>query len=411
MTTYPLPTLSLVVDATGISAPSYQDILLSVIASFQAIYGADAYLDADSQDGQLLAIFAKAIDDANQAGIAVYNQFSPTTSQGAGLSSMVKLNGLMREIPSNSTALVTIVGVAGTIINNGIIGDDLSLNTQWALPASVTIPIGGSIVETATSTTPGAVAAAVASLTQIVTPTNGWQTVTNPAAATLGAPVESDAALRQRQSISTSLPAQSINDAMVGALGNLPSVGRLLLYDNDTGSADGNGIPAHSICVVIEGGDAVQIATTIALKKTPGTGTFGSTSEIIIDSQGVPNTINFDPLSVVQMDVVIGVTALAGYVSTTTGLIQGAIAAFLSGLDIGEDSYITRLYAPATLAGDAATSSSGQSQAALDALAKTFNITSVTQARHGNTQHALDVVIAFNEATACIVANITVTVS
>ena len=80
MATYPLATLAAQVTSTGISAPSYNDILSSLTASFQGIYGSDAYLGPDSQDGQLLAVVAQAIYDCNQTAIAVYNQFSPQTA-------------------------------------------------------------------------------------------------------------------------------------------------------------------------------------------------------------------------------------------------------------------------------------------------------------------------------------------
>ncbi len=72
--------------------------------------------------------------------IAAYNSFSPGFAQGAGLSSIVKINGIARKVPSNSQCVVTIVGQAGAQITNGIIGDNLNLGTQWALPALVTIP-------------------------------------------------------------------------------------------------------------------------------------------------------------------------------------------------------------------------------------------------------------------------------
>lgn len=402
---------ALVIDSTGASAPSYNDIYTFLQDQYRSIYGDDAVLTPDSQDGQLLAVFAKALDDTNQSAIAVYNSFSPTYAQGAGLSSVVKINGLRRLVASLSSVDLTIVGQVGTIITNGLVGDDLQLGTSWLLPASVTIPFGGSITVTALSTQLGDVAAAANTLTKILTPTRGWQTVNNANAATPGAPVEADATLRQRQTVSTSLPAQSIMDSIIGNVANLPGVQRYKGYENDTGAVDGNGIPAHSISMVVEGGDAIQIATVIAEKKTPGTGTYGTTTEVIIDPRGVPNTINFYQLSIVQMDVVIGITALPGYVSTTGSAILASVVEFLDGLDVGEDSYIARLYSPVNLSGDAATAATGQTQAALDLLSKTYNITSITQARHGGSQAPTDVAIAFNEAAAAVLTNLTLTVS
>lgn len=411
MTTYPLATLAVTVDETGISAPTYEDILGSLKASYQSVYGSDVYLEADSQDGQLVAIFAKAINDVNQQAIAVYNQFSPSTAVGAGLASVSKINGLKRATSSNSTALVTVSGQAGTVISNGIIGDDLGLNTKWSLPASVTIPVSGTIDVTATCATTGAVTAAANSLTQILTPTRGWSSVTNAAAATVGNPVESDAALRRRQAASTAASAQTVTDGIYGAIANLAGVSRLKIYDNDGEAADANGIPAHSISVVVAGGDAQTIAQTIATKKGPGTGTYGTTSETVVDSRGAPSTINFFQLATETIYVNVGIKALLGYVSTTGDAIAAAIATYISSLDIGETVYYGRLWAAANLSGDAATTSSGQSQAALDALRDTYNITSITLGTAPNPVAITDIAIVFNEAAACAAADVTVTVS
>lgn len=401
---------SLTISATGVSSPDYPTILEALTADFQSIYGSDAVLDPDSQDGQLLAIFAKAIYDCQQNVVAVYNSFSPTNAQGVGLSSLVKINGLARLVASYSTVTLTLTGVAGTVINNGVVGDDLSMNTRWALPASVTIPVGGSIVVTATSTDLGSVSAAVGTLVVILTPTAGWQTVTNTAAAVPGAPVESDAALRQRQSLSTGLPALTTLSSIYAAVAALPGVQRLAVYENDTDSADANGITAHSVSVVTLGGDATSIARAIASKKSPGTGTYGSTSVSVTDSHGVVDTIKFYALSVAQLDVTVTVKALAGYQSTTATLIQQAVANFVNSLDIGEDSYYLRLVAPANLEGDNAVNGTGLTEAQLDVLSGTFTVTAVTQARHGNAKSAQDIVIAFNEAAALDTTNITITV-
>ncbi len=131
------------ITAAGITSPDYSDILAELQDGYYSIYGSDAVLTSDSQDGQLLAIFAQAIYDAGQSVIAAYNSFSPANAQGAGLSSIVKINGISRKVPSNSQCVVTVIGQAGAQITNGVVGDNLNLGTQWALPALVTIPPRG----------------------------------------------------------------------------------------------------------------------------------------------------------------------------------------------------------------------------------------------------------------------------
>lgn len=366
---------------TGIIAPTYADILTGLKNAVAAIYGSDVYLGNDSQDLQALAVFAQAIKDNNDAQIAAYLAYSPATAQGIGLSQQVKINGIRRNIFTFSTADVDVVGAQGTPIQNGLIGDREGLGTQWALPALVTIPGSGTITVTATCTTPGAVKALAATLTVMLTPTAGWQSVNNSADAVPGAPVESDAALRRRQASSTSIPAISVVDAILGAIENLIGIERAWIYENDTGAPDGNGVPAHSISAVVQGGDAQSIASTIALYKTPGTGTYGTTTETTVDPFGVPNIINFFQLAVVQIFTIVTLAPLTGYVSTIGSQIAASVAAWYNALAIGEDAYLNRIWSPANLSGDAATEATGLTQAMLDALSNTYNLSSIFQAR------------------------------
>ena len=185
------------VDATGFHYPDYPTVLQYLTDEYKNIYGADTYLDPDSQDGQWLAIQALAIFDTMQVAAKVYNSFSPLTAQSDALSRNVKINGIRRRAATYSTADLTIVGQAGTVIVNGQAEDTLS--QKWNLPASVTIPTGGSIVVTATAVDVGSITAAPSTINKIATPTLGWQTVNNVAAAIVGVPVETDAELRRRQ--------------------------------------------------------------------------------------------------------------------------------------------------------------------------------------------------------------------
>lgn len=95
--------LSAKVTAEGISAPDYQTILSTLISYFQQIYGSDAYLEPDSKDGQMVALMALAIHDANNMAITVYNCFSPATGYGAALTSNVKINGISRTLLSGQS--------------------------------------------------------------------------------------------------------------------------------------------------------------------------------------------------------------------------------------------------------------------------------------------------------------------
>ena len=202
---YPLATEACTIDAFGISSPTFEDILASKTARYQQVYGADVYLGADSQDGEFLAIQALAQYDTNQAQIAAYLAYSPATATGAGLASVVKINGIRKREASNSSADLTLVGQAGTRIISGLVED--GFGNQWALPSVVVIPLSGEVITTAVCQVPGAITASANTIDQIVNVQRGWQSATNLAGATPGAPVEQDAALRRRQGLSTALAA------------------------------------------------------------------------------------------------------------------------------------------------------------------------------------------------------------
>jgi uncharacterized phage protein gp47/JayE len=388
-----MATLACTIDANGISAPSYTDILAALKSAYQSIYGSDIYIEPDSQDGQLIAVFAQAINDCNQATISVYNSFSPAKGQGAALSSNVKINGLARQVASNSTVDVTIVGVAGSVITSGIVQD--SNKYRWDLPPTVTIPVSGQIIVTATCETSGAIAAAPGTVTQIVTPTLGWQTVTNASAAAPGAAVETDAALRKRQASSTALPSLTILEGVIGGVAAVSGVTRYAAYENDTDSTDSDGLPPHSMSIVVEGGDATAIATVIATKKAPGTGTYGTTTETVIDSYEVVHNVSFFRPTDVPIIVQINLKKLSGYTDAIGSEIVSAVSNAISNLAIGGDVLVNKLYSFANLPG---TADGG-----------TFDITSILIARDLNAPAASNVAIAFNEVAVGLAANITIT--
>lgn len=378
------------IDATGYNCADYPTFLTWLQGQYRGVYGQDTYLGPDSQDGQLVAIFAQAIYDTAQVGMAAYNSFSPASAQGVGLSRVVKINGMRREIPTNSTAILTIVGVAGTVITNGIAVDNL--NQQWLLPSSVTIPGGGAINVTGTSKTEGAINAGANTITGIFTPTLGWQTVNNAAAATPGNAVEQDGALRVRQTVSTAIPAQTVIDATVAALSNLTGVSEVKSYENATTSTDGNGLPGHSVCFIIEGGVLSDIINTIGLYKTPGTTTFASganaQSGTYVDAKGMPVPINFiSPAITAEIQITITISAAATWDSSFETTIGAALAAAVEAFTIGSKIIYTQLFGVAYAA---------------NPIPGSFTISAITIGKNGGSQSAANIALLFDEIPICV---------
>lgn len=389
--------LSATVTAEGISAPDYQTILDTLTSYFQQIYGSDAYLEPDSKDGQMVALVALAIHDANNTAISVYNCFSPATGYGAALTSNVKINGIARKGATNSTVDLLLTGTAGTTITNGTVKD--TNNVIWRLPASVVIGVDGTVTVTAICSNSGAVAALAGTITTINTPTRGWTSVTNPAAAAVGAPAETDAELRIRQGQSVAIPSMTPFEGVDGAIANIAGVTRHKLYENDTGKTDGNGLPPHSISAIVDGGDVAEIAQTIRGNKGQGVRTWGKTSVTVPDKYGNPHIISFSRPTDVPVYGKITLTVFAGYTSQIGVQIQQAVADYINRLMIGDQVLLSRIYSPANLG----VVSGGN--------ARYYDIQELLIGKSPEAVAAANINIAYDESASCKPENIIITVA
>lgn len=389
--------LSATVTAEGISAPDYQTILDTLTSYFQQIYGSDAYLEPDSKDGQMVALVALAIHDANNTAISVYNCFSPATGYGAALTSNVKINGIARKGATNSTVDLLLTGTAGTTITNGTVKD--TNNVIWRLPASVVIGVDGTVTVTAICSNSGAVAALAGTITIINTPTRGWTSVTNPAAAAVGAPAETDAELRIRQGQSVAIPSITPFEGVDGAIANIAGVTRHKLYENDTGKTDGNGLPPHSISAIVDGGDVAEIAQTIRGNKGQGVRTWGKTSVTVPDKYGNPHIISFSRPTDVPVYGKITLTVFAGYTSQIGVQIQQAVADYINRLMIGDQVLLSRIYSPANLG----VVSGGN--------ARYYDIQELLIGKSPEAVAAANINIAYDESASCNPENIIITVA
>lgn len=328
------------VDSTGLHIPTYNDILEDMIAAMKQIYGDDIYLDNSSPDYQLLSIFALKQSDTLQAMAYAYNARSPETAIGTSLDSVVKLNGIKRKAAGHSTCQVKITGSPFTQITNGAVKDRAGLT--WDLPANVVIDSNGTAYTVATCRTAGAVSALAGDISQIETPTYGWVSVRNEVAAVLGNAQETDAQLRERQTISTANPSQTMLDGTKGAIAALKNVSRYAVYENDTNVSsvtDDNpyGLPAHSVTCVVEGGTDEDVAEAIFLHKGIGCYTHGDVEVQYTDQNDYINRVRFFRPVYKDIFVKVVLKKYTGYISTMTVKVREAVYNYLAALTIGSD--------------------------------------------------------------------------
>jgi hypothetical protein len=173
-------------------------------------------------------------------------------------------------------------------------------------------------------------------------------------------------------------------------------VTRYQAYENDTDETDSNGIPSHSISLVVEGGDATAIANAIAAKKTPGGGTYGTTTVTVINRYGMPININIFRPTDQAISVAISFRALAGYTSTIGAAAQQAVSDYINSVAIGGGPAAGVEWDACIAAAKSVTGASA------------FKIESLTLSGPGGAGTP-DVPLAFNQAATCTPASVVMT--
>ncbi|MEQ1107230.1 baseplate J/gp47 family protein [Acinetobacter seifertii] len=345
-----LTTVAPVITDAGVSAPTYYEIDDYLKTEFKGIYGEDAYLENDSQDGQMIGVFSRALADVNGAFIKLYSTFSPKTATKDALSRNVAINGISRQLPTFSTVDLEITGTPGTEIKKGYALD--RNGNQWMFPDLVTIPASGIVVVTAKAKKPGAILALSNTITTIGKPTRGWKGVNNSATSSLGMPVELDAKLRQRQALSVAIPSQSKTDSIKGGLFSLTGVSRCKTYENDSDKVNDLGMPPHTLCVVVSGGDANEIADLMRVKKSLGCGWFGNVNVPVINVFGDLVTVSIYRPNIRNISFKLNIVGSSEYTKEIENTIKQNLADYVNQLDIGDRIMLNKLYIPAGLFGN-----------------------------------------------------------
>ena len=77
------------IDEKGIHIPRYVDIVEDLVEHAKSIFGADIYLENDSQDYEMISAQASKIYDTMELLQSVYESRSPKTAIGSALDSVV----------------------------------------------------------------------------------------------------------------------------------------------------------------------------------------------------------------------------------------------------------------------------------------------------------------------------------
>ena len=297
------------INASGLQTKTLTEIKDEIIAGLKIAYGDDINVASDSPDGQAITIFALTVRDSLDALTQVYNSFDPDLAIGRTLDERCALNGIQRlagthtetSVAVETNKAITLVGLAGadplTPPANIFTVSDTQGNYFYLKATQV-------IVETTTITHDfmfvakniGAIETSPATLTRIVSVILGVKSVTNSTVmnTTLGLNEETDAALRIRRQKSVSLASQGYLASLKAAIQNISAVTYSEVYENYSNTTDTDGIPPHSIWVIVEGGLDADIGYAIYTKRNAGCGMKGSVLVNVTQPDGTLFQVQFD---------------------------------------------------------------------------------------------------------------------
>lgn len=320
------------INANGLTVMTRAELVAQFTAAFQAIYGADINLDSDTPDGQMLNIFVQAVLDQQDLLVQIYNQFDPDNAIGTVLDQRVAINGIQRQAGTYTKTNVTIV--ASQALN--LYGLDQSANpvytvadnagNKWLLEETQTIASPGSYVYSFRAEKPGAVLTIPNTITVPVSVVLGVTSINNPTTyTTLGINEESDAALKIRRQKSVSLSSQGYLAGLLAALLNINGVTSAFVYENNTGATDADGIPSHSIWVIVQGGTDAEIAQAIYNKRNAGVGMKGAESVLLTQVDGTQFEINWDYVTPEDLFIKFTATSLNGVTPPNIATIRSSL--------------------------------------------------------------------------------------
>jgi hypothetical protein len=305
-------------------------------------FGEDAQTGADKALGQLIDPPADRIGEVWEQEQAIYDAWDQDAAEGVQLDNLGKIAGVAREPATASTGILTLGGTPTTFIPSGsrsrVPGGGIFAHDEDA-----TIGGGGTVDVPGTATETGPIEAAAGSITEIVDPVVGWDTVTNAADAAIGRDIESDAAYRARIRESKSAAGTSTDQAMRAALVALDAITAASVVSNRQIETDALGIPGKAFRAVVWPDTLTtaekQLTAEVIWNHLP-LGIYSDGSDVVatvVDSQGKSQTVRFDFADQVPIWWEIDVTPETGYPSNGDDLVEAAILAYGQALLVGDD--------------------------------------------------------------------------
>ena len=185
-------------------------------------------------------------------------------------------------------------------------------------------------------------------ITNIISVISGLDSTINTVDVVVGRDRETDEEFRIRTLEADQVKSVATIPAITSRLRNIQGVFSATVIENETDVTDGDGRPPHSYEAVIVGGEDEDIAQDMWASKPAGIQLYGSTTELITDSEGIERSIKFSRPTVVNLAFRVTYTQYTEETlpSNPATIIKQVMVDETEDLEIGEDVIPSRYFGP-----------------------------------------------------------------
>ena len=339
------------VTSTGYILKTTDEIKADLEADILA--NVDATLDLSPRQplGQIIGIFAERIAQMYELGEQLYHQFDRNGAEAASLDNLGILTGTDRKGATKTKVTATVnLDASKTLPAGSLAAIAGHPEYQFVLVSDAvnTTTSAANVTSSWEAVNAGAVVCLAGTLTTIVTPVAGWNSITNALDGSVGREIETDTEYRARQEAELFMPGSTTADAIRAAVLNVAGVLECQVRQNDLDIwADPDGgsllLPPHSFEVIVWDGVSpaasnASIAQAIWDNKPVGVTYYGGgDSGSATDSQGVVHTVAFwraAPVLIYMKETISTGTGYVGATAVKAAIVDKSQARQKIGLDV-----------------------------------------------------------------------------
>ena len=331
----------------GFTSKTYAEIKEGIQARLET-YSPSYDRSDESPDGQMTDIFSFLISEVWSELALIYDSYNPQVASGQALRNIGLITGILPGIAERSSGRITTAGTEGALVPSGTLLADAEGNEFYTIIDSI-VPTEVQFV----ASVPGPIPVPAGTVTEIVTPVDGLDSITQLSDGAIGTLAQTETFYRNTRNKTVLRNTVGVQENMQARLFEL-GIEQVTILHNDNapgGSNLADGTPPQSIHVTIgefSGVTDEDIGLTILATKGLGTSTYLSgtgTPVVVQDMHTQDHTINFSKAVEVPVFITANISFLdPDEIAGAKENIEQSLADYINLQLAGEDVSISRLY-------------------------------------------------------------------